>query len=104
MKLNQIIEENIPVIIDICRTHDVNKMWVFGSVCTEKFSEKSDVDLLVTFQKNISVERYTDNYFNLHEKFETLFKRPIDLLTDKMLSNPYFIKVMEKTKTLIYER
>lgn len=102
--MNPIIEENINVIKDICQTHDVDKMWVFGSVCTDKFNEKSDVDLIITFQPHISIDRYTDNYFNLHDKFQNLFKHPIDLLTDKMLSNPYFIKVMEKTKTLIYER
>ena len=76
-------------------------MHVFGSVCTDKFNEHSDIDILISFN-NLSVEQYTDNYFELHYKLQDLFGRKIDLLTDKSLSNPYFIKGMEQTKQLIY--
>ena len=35
-------------------------------------------------------------------KFEDLFRRPVDLVTDKSLSNPYFIDSVNQTKTLLY--
>jgi len=70
-------------------------------VCTDKFNENSDIDLLISFD-NLSIDEYTDNYFDLHYKLENLFKREIDLLTDKSLSNPYFIQSLEQTKQLIY--
>jgi predicted nucleotidyltransferase len=76
-------------------------MYVFGSVCTDKFNDNSDIDILISFD-NISIDKYTDNYFDLHYKLEDLFGRKIDLLTDKSLSNPYFIKELEQTKQLIY--
>jgi len=76
-------------------------MYAFGSVCTDKFNENSDIDLLISFD-NLSIDEYTDNYFDLHYKLENLFKREIDLLTDKSLSNPYFIQSLEQTKQLIY--
>ncbi len=76
-------------------------MHVFGSVCTDKFNENSDIDILISFDK-LSIEEYTDNYFELHYKLQELFGRKIDLLTDKSLSNPYFIKGLEQTKQLIY--
>ena len=76
-------------------------MYVFGSVCTENFTNESDIDLLISFD-NLSIEQYTDNYFELHYKLEALFGRKIDLLTEKSLSNPYFIKSLENTKQLIY--
>ena len=99
--LKILTDKNYDKISYLCKKHDVDKLWAFGSVCTYQFSDKSDIDLLISFN-DISIEKYTDNYFNLHESFESIFQRPVDLLTVKMLSNPYLIKVMEQTKTLIY--
>lgn len=76
-------------------------MYVFGSVCTDAFTESSDIDILISFD-NISIDQYTENYFELHYKLQSLFGRKIDLLTDKSLSNPYFIKGIERTKQLVY--
>jgi len=42
---------------------------------------------------------YADTYFDLADKIENLFQRPVDLVTDKSLSNPYFIDSINKTKT-----
>jgi len=63
----------------------------------------NDIDLLISF-KDIPIETYTDNYFLLINLFQDLFKRHVDLLTEKSLSNPYFIKSIEKTKILLYGR
>ena len=102
--MNKILENNITEIKKYCNKYNVKQLYAFGSVCTDKFNKNSDIDLLINFQDNVSIEKYTDNYFILHELFEKTLKRPIDLLTINMLENPYFIKVLEKTKTLIYER
>jgi predicted nucleotidyltransferase len=75
---------------------------VFGSVLNEKFNEKSDLDFLVSFNKNIELLDYADNYFNFLFSLEDLFSRDIDLVTEKSLKNPYFIKELENTKQLIY--
>ena len=40
---------------------------------------------------------------DLADEFENLFQRPVDLVTDKSLSNPYFINSVNQTKTLLYE-
>lgn len=85
----------------LCQTYDVKTMYVFGSACTDKFNDKSDIDILVSF-KDISIDRYTDNYFELHYKLNDLFNRKIDLLTENSLSNPYFIESIEETKELLY--
>ena len=85
----------------LCQDYDVKTMYVFGSVCTDKFNDQSDIDILISF-KDISIEKYTDNYFELHVKLEELFNRKIDLLTENSLSNPYFIESIEETKELLY--
>ena len=99
--MNRIITENIEKIKEYCKEYNVKELYAVGSVVSDKFSEKSDIDLLIKFE-NISVEEYTDNYFILHKLFRKIFNRKIDLITDKSLSNPFFIKSIEKTKQLLY--
>ena len=99
--MQSLIESKIEELKKICETYDVNTLYVFGSACTDKFNESSDVDILVSF-KDISIEKYTDNYFELHYKLSELFDRKIDLLTENSLSNPYFIESVEETKELLY--
>ena len=99
--MQRFIEDKIQKLREICKTYDVKSMYVFGSACTDRFNKNSDIDILVAF-KDISIEKYTDNYFELHYKLEQLFGRKIDLLTENSLSNPYLIKSIEETKQLLY--
>ena len=85
----------------LCVNYDIKSMYLFGSVTSTDFNENSDIDILISF-KEISFEQYTDNYFNLHVELEKLFGRKVDLITERSLSNPYFIKSVEKTKQLVY--
>jgi predicted nucleotidyltransferase len=99
--MSDIIERNIDKIMDVCKQHHILTLFAFGSVLTENFNEKSDVDLLVSF-KPLELGEYADNYFQTAESFEKIFNRPVDLVTDQSLSNPYFISSVNATKKLIY--
>ena len=99
--MQRLILDNVEKIKALCSTHHVNTLFAFGSVCTDKFNNNSDIDLLVSF-KSMDYGDYADTYFNLADGFEELFHRPVDLVTDKSLSNPYFIDSINKTKTLLY--
>ncbi|OFX59714.1 MAG: nucleotidyltransferase [Bacteroidetes bacterium GWA2_30_7] len=99
--MQSFIKDKMQEIRVLCRKFDIKTMYAFGSVCTDKFNDSSDVDILISF-KDISIEKYTDNYFNLHYKLQELFNRKIDLLTENSLSNPYFIESIEETKQLLY--
>lgn len=101
--LNPIIQNNIPAIAALCRKHKVASLSVFGSVCTDKFSNTSDVDFLVSyFQDQIAVEDYADNFFELTDGLEQLLGKKIDLVTEKSLQNPFFIQSVQQTKTNVY--
>jgi predicted nucleotidyltransferase len=100
--MRHILAKNITEIKKLCNTHNVKRLFAFGSVMTDKFNENSDIDLLITFKPYSDPGEYADNYFDLVDKFEMLFKRNVDLVTNKSLSNPYFIKSINKTKTLLY--
>ncbi|KAA6329274.1 hypothetical protein EZS27_021901 [termite gut metagenome] len=99
--MNSIITNNIDKIKTVCDQHHVQSLFAFGSVCTDKFNDASDVDLLVSFEP-LDFGDYADNYFQIVDLFEKIFHRPVDLLTDKSLQNPYFIRSVNQTKTLLY--
>ena len=56
---------------------------------------------LVKFGK-IRLYDYSDNYFDLKEAFEKLFKRNVDLLEIQTLKNPYLIESINENKILVY--
>ncbi len=85
----------------LCESHNVETLFVFGSACTTKFNDSSDVDFLVSF-KNTDFEKYTDNYFDMSFKLEDLFNRSVDLIESNCLRNPYFIEEVNKSKVLVY--
>ena len=100
--MHPIIKNQLNAIKELCKQYKVKSLYSFGSVNTSTFSEKSDIDLLIDFEPDISIEDYTDNFFSLREKFSNLFKRDIDLVTRRSLSNPFFIQDVEQSKLLIY--
>ena len=99
MKL--ILQDNIERITEVCKTYHVRSLFAFGSVCTDKFSESSDVDLLIDFYP-MDYGDYADNYFVVADKMEEIFQRDVDLITEKSLSNPHFIESINRTKVKLY--
>lgn len=91
----------LSAIITLCKKHKVSKLFAFGSVLTNRFTDKSDVDLIVEFH-DMPVEDYADNYLNLKDALSSLFHRKIDLLEDKAIRNPIFRRHIDNSKQLIY--
>ena len=98
-----IIEEHKDELTKLCKTLNIKRMNVFGSVVSGKFNKESDIDFLIQFSEKLSGEQYSDNYFKLHYKLREIFDRDIDIVTESSLSNPYFIESINKSKELIYE-
>ncbi|WP_297674779.1 nucleotidyltransferase domain-containing protein [uncultured Bacteroides sp.] len=97
----KLIENNIQRIIALCKEHKVGKLFVFGSILTNRFNEKSDVDMVVDFDK-VDLEDYADNYFDFKFSLEDLLGREVDLLEDKAIRNPILRKNIDKSKRLVY--
>lgn len=76
-------------------------MYAFGSVLTDNFNAESNIDLIVDFS-NITVEEYADNYFDFKFSLQDIFKRPIDLLEEKAIKNPYFKQSIDQQRQLIF--
>ncbi len=98
-----LIENKKSELTKLCKLLNIQRMNVFGSAVSDTFKEDSDIDFLISFSEKLSIEEYTENYFELHYRLRKLFNREIDIVTERTLSNPYFIESINKTKELIYE-
>jgi predicted nucleotidyltransferase len=85
----------------LCANHKVRSLYAFGSVLTPNFNTNSDIDLIVDF-KEIDVKDYADNYFDFKFSLQDIFNRPVDLLEEQAIKNPYFKQVVNQTKELVY--
>ncbi|MEN9612514.1 MAG: hypothetical protein RLZZ628_3328 [Bacteroidota bacterium] len=88
----------------LCEYYRVEKLYVFGSVITERFNPlTSDIDLIVELQPMSPIERGT-TILKMWDDLESLLERKVDLLTDQPIKNIIFKRVVERTKQLIYDR
>ena len=96
-----LLDKHIIDIRKLCSDHKVRQLYAFGSVLTAKFNNESDVDLVVDFDP-IDVSLYADNYFDFKFSLQNILNRPIDLLEDKAIKNPYFRQTLNQQRQLIY--
>ena len=86
----------------ICRRYGVSRLELFGSAATgQDRPGQSDLDFLVAFGP-LPPGSYADAYFGLLESLETLFGRTVDPVVPSAIRNPYFLKAIEETRTLLY--
>ncbi|MEQ8581454.1 MAG: nucleotidyltransferase domain-containing protein [Marinoscillum sp.] len=98
----QLIENNKTEIINLCKKHKVDRLFLFGSAARNQMTSKSDLDLLVEFSNSIELLDYADNYFNLKFGLEGLLKIEIDLVSVKSLKNEILINQINNSKVELY--
>ncbi len=97
------LTDRIDQINTLCATHKVKSLFAFGSVVFNNLKADSDVDLIVDIDSNDPID-YSDNYFDLKIQLEEILNRPVDLLEDKVVKNPYLKNQIDNTKMLVYGR
>jgi predicted nucleotidyltransferase len=85
---------------DACRRFGVKRLEAFGSVLRSDFSERSDVDFVVEFDR--SQPDAFEQYFGLKEELEALVARPVDLVVADAIRNPVFRAQVFQTKRPLY--
>ena len=71
----------------------VSKIGYFGSFAEDKQTEASDIDILVNF----SVTPGWD-FFSLEEYLEKIFKRKVDLVTERALKKQLSEQILKQVK------
>ena len=95
------LEKHSSDIINLCKKYKVKSLYAFGSVLNTNFNESSDIDLIVDFT-TMKIEDYADNYFDFKFSLQDIFKRPIDLLEEKAIKNPFLKQSIDQKKQLVY--
>jgi predicted nucleotidyltransferase len=102
--MTSLIEQHAHELIALCRRTRARRLDVFGSAVRDDFDPAtSDLDFLVAFD-DLPPSQYADAYFELKESLESLFERPVDLLTEANLQNPWFRERVYAERQRVYAR
>ena len=86
----------------LCRHFHVRQLDLFGSAADGRFDPAhSDLDFLVAFEA-LPGAAYADAYFGLRDGLAGLFGRPVDLLTEPALENPYLRRRIEAQRQRLF--
>ncbi len=89
-------------IVELCRTHHVRRLSVFGSAVRDDFDPStSDVDIRIEFEEPYRSAAF-DSYASLREELERLLGRRVDLLSSKTIPNRYLRREIEETQVTLY--
>ena len=87
-------------IAELCRQLKVSRLDIFGSATAEAFGADSDVDVLVRFDRDGG--GLFNRYFDLKEELERILGRPVDVVTEESIKNPYFRAEVEQSRKNVY--
>lgn len=101
--MQSIIETRRAELAKLCRRFHVRRLDVFGSAGRGGGFDpaRSDVDFLVEFEPGAPVGAF-DIYFGLKEALEALLGRPVDLVVEKAVRNPYVRASIERGRETVY--
>lgn len=82
-----------------CREFSLRRLDLVGSAARGDFGEASDIDFLVSFDGDTGL---FVRYFGLKERLEVIFNRPIDLIEERAVRNPYIRAALQKDRVKLY--
>ena len=91
----------IPTIQSYFATQPITKAWLFGSYSRGEETVGSDVDILVSFDKDAKISLF--KYADIICQLEALLKQKVDLVEEGTLL-PFAQQTANEDKILIYER
>ena len=98
----ELIENRAKELAELCRTHHVRTLEVFGSAANGKFDPAtSDLDFLVEFAE-IPQGGRSKAYFGLMFGLENLYSRDVDLVVTRAIDNPYFLRSVNDSRQVVY--
>lgn len=86
---------------NLCKKHNVKELYIFGSAVTDRFTDDSDLDFLVRFNRT-GFKGAFNQYMDFKEGLEEIFNRKIDLYSNRKFRNEIFQDEVDRTKKLLY--
>lgn len=85
---------------ELCRRWKVAQFSVIGSVLRPDFHHGSDVDVVVSFLPSAEWDLF--DIVRMREELMTLFGRPVDIIEEPAVRNPYMLASIRRTKRVLY--
>jgi predicted nucleotidyltransferase len=96
------VQTNLEEIVRLCRRYQVRRLAAFGSILRSDFDpQSSDADFLVEFEP-VPVAVRMQNYLALREALASLLSRPVDLIEDGAIRNPYILQSVARQQQVLY--
>lgn len=104
MTVEEIVRNRLGVeperIAEFCRKWQIKELSLFGSVLTDEFRSDSDVDLLVRFVRPVRWTLW--DFIDMKDELVAMFGRPVDLMTEPSLKNPFRRHSILTSRRILY--
>lgn len=94
------VQLNRDVLEAFCRKWRIRELSLFGSALRDDFGPGSDLDFLVSFEPNASLDIRL--LMEMKDELEAHFGRPVDLVEKEALRNPWRRYEIMRTRKVIY--
>ncbi|MCL2649533.1 MAG: nucleotidyltransferase family protein [Candidatus Azobacteroides sp.] len=81
--------------------YPIEKAWVFGSYARGEETRRSDIDIMVRFDRDARISLF--DYVGIMNELEDLFHKKVDLVEEGQLRR-WVQESVERDKILVYER
>ncbi len=100
--MHPIVESMRAEVAEVCRRRGIRRLELFGSAARDDFDEaRSDLDFLVEFEEAREGPGL-ESWFGLKDELESMFDRPVDLVSYDAVVNPYVRASIRKSRRLVY--
>ena len=81
----QRLTTGMDALIEFCRRWKVARLWLFGSVLSERFSPESDLDVLVSFAPDAPWTLF--DLVRMRDELAEMAGRPVDLVEREVIEH-----------------
>jgi predicted nucleotidyltransferase len=91
---------NYSDVIRLCKKYFIIELSIFGSSIRNDFTLNSDVDVLVSFEKNSGITLF--DIMELENEFSRIINKKVDIVEKESLKNPIRKDKILSTREIIY--
>ena len=91
---------NYDDIVQLCKKYFIKELSIFGSSIRDDFTLNSDVDILISFDKNSEITLF--DIMDLEKDFSKLINKEVDIVEKEALKNPIRKSQIMSTREVIY--
>jgi uncharacterized protein len=89
-----------PALRALCEEFEVERLELFGSGA--EGTTGNDIDLIVTYRPGARLGPWLSRFFELRDRLQRLFGRPVDLIMSKAIRRPHFRASVDRQRRALY--